>query len=112
MQRFPDGGGKRQISTVGALAPLWSADGRELFFHGLDGTLMSVAVSDAESLTSGALQKLFEFRAAGTLMTPYYSVTPDGKRFLLSATVEVDGSAPLTVVVNWTSLLRSTPAKP
>jgi hypothetical protein len=34
-------------------------------------------------------------------------VTPDGKRFLLSAAVEVDGSAPLTVVVNWTNLLRS-----
>jgi Tol biopolymer transport system component len=107
VQRFPDGGGKRQVSAAGALAPLWSADGRELFFHALNGTLMSVPVSDSESFSIGAPVPLFEFRAAGTLMTPYYSVTPDGKRFLLSATVEVDGSAPLTIVVNWTHLLRS-----
>jgi hypothetical protein len=75
-------------------------------FHALNGTLMSVAVSDAESFSTGAPVSLFEFRAAGTLMTPYYSVTPDGKRFLLSATVEVDGSAPLMIVVNWANLLR------
>jgi eukaryotic-like serine/threonine-protein kinase len=107
VQRFPGGGGKRQISTGGAIAPTWRADGRELFFHALDGKLMTVSVSESESFSTSAPASLFEFRAGGNLMTPYYSATLDGQRFLLSAIVEVDGSAPLAVIINWTDLLRS-----
>ncbi len=35
----------------------------------------------------------------------HYDVTPDGKRFLV-ATVGEGGSAPMTLVVNWTADLK------
>jgi Tol biopolymer transport system component/tRNA A-37 threonylcarbamoyl transferase component Bud32 len=101
VQHFPGGGGKRQVSTSGGLAPLWRGDGRELFFHALDGMLMAVPVENASTMTTRAPVGLFSFRPAGAFITPYYSVTADGQRFLLSAAVENPTDAPLTVLVNW-----------
>ena len=50
----------------------------------------------------GAPAALFEFRASGNAIAPYYSVSRDGQRFLLSAIVETEAAAPLSVIVNWT----------
>ncbi len=41
---FPGDGGGRQVSAAGGLLPRWSADGKELFYAGLDAKLMSVEV--------------------------------------------------------------------
>jgi eukaryotic-like serine/threonine-protein kinase len=38
---FPDFTSKRQISAAGGVQPHWRGDGRELFFLGLDGSMMS-----------------------------------------------------------------------
>ncbi len=105
VQSFPTSGGKRQISTAGGAGPLWRGDGRELYFHAADGTLMAVPVEGGTSFATGASVALFEFRPGGRLLTPYYSATADGKRFLLSTIVETDGAAPLSVVINWSELL-------
>jgi Tol biopolymer transport system component/tRNA A-37 threonylcarbamoyl transferase component Bud32 len=101
VQSFPDRGGKRQISTAGGLAPLWRSDGRELFFHALDGKLMAVHVENGSSMTTGPPAPLFSFLPGGALITPYYSVAAEGQRFLLSTMVESDADAPLSVLVNW-----------
>jgi Tol biopolymer transport system component len=101
VQSFPSGGGKRQISASGGAAPLWRGDGRELFFHAPDGTLMAVPVLHGASMTTGAPIALFSFRPSGAFITPYYSVTADGQRFLLSTVLEGGPGAPLSVLVNW-----------
>ena len=62
---------------------------------------MAVAVKGGTSFEASAPVPLFEFRAGGNLITPYYDVTRDGQRFLLSTIVETEAAAPLTVVVNW-----------
>jgi Tol biopolymer transport system component len=103
VQSFPTGGGKRQVSTGGGIGPHWRGDGKELFYHAPDGNLMAVGVKAGPNFEAGAPAVLFEFRAGGNLITPYYSVTADGQRFLLSTIVEAQAAAPLTVVVNWTA---------
>jgi eukaryotic-like serine/threonine-protein kinase len=101
VQSFPGGGGIRQVSTGGGIGPLWRGDGKELFYHAPDGKLMAVAVKGGASFEAGMPAPLFEFRAGGNVITPYYDVTSDGQRFLLSTIVETEAAAPLTVVVNW-----------
>jgi len=109
VQNFPVGGGKRQVSTYGGIGPHWRGDGKELFYHAPDGKLMAVEVKAGPNFEAGTPVELFEFRAGGNLITPYYSVTADGQRFLLSTIVETREAAPLTVVVNWAAGLNPLP---
>ena len=62
---------------------------------------MSAPVTDSANLAMGAPMTLFEFRPSSSPIAPFYSVSRDGQRFLLSAIVETEANAPLTVVVNW-----------
>jgi eukaryotic-like serine/threonine-protein kinase len=103
VQSFPKGGSKRRVSTGGGGAPRWRWDGKELFYHAPDGKLMAAQVKGGASFEAGTPAPLFEFRAGGFLTTPYYSVTRDGQRFLLSTIVETVSNAPLTMMVNWTA---------
>src|SRR5262249_12768931 len=41
VQGFPEGGGKRQVSTGGGNFPRWRRDGLELFYYAGDGKLMA-----------------------------------------------------------------------
>jgi serine/threonine protein kinase len=86
MQSFPDGGGKRQVSTGGGKGPRWRRDGRELFYYSLEGKLMAVPVRSGENFDMDAAVSLFEFRAG---IPPFhfapYAVTADGQRFMPSA---------------------------
>lgn len=50
---------------------------------------------------------LFSFAPGGNLVTPYDSMTPDGRRFLLSKLVQHGGETPLTVLVDWPAQLRT-----
>jgi hypothetical protein len=101
VQSFPEGGGKRQVSTDGGSGLCWRRDGRELFYHAGDGKLMAVPVSSGESLEVGAAVALFEFRGGTIGVNAPYVVTADGQHFLINAVVETEPNAPLTVVVNW-----------
>src|SRR5262245_25245502 len=110
VQRFPDGGGKRQVSNGGGTGPRWRRDGRELFYYarnGEGGKLMAAQVRSGESFEVDAVVPLFEFKR-GTRMDPFapYAVTGDGQRFLINEMVETNPNAPLTVVVNWAAGLR------
>ena len=62
---------------------------------------MAAQIRSGESFEVDAAISLFEFRSGtvSALWAPY-TVTADGQRFLITATVE-EPNAPLTVVVNW-----------
>ena len=62
VERYPELGNRQQISTGGGRLPLWSRDGRELFFSSLDSRQMfAVAVQSGTTLVAGRPQVLFEF---------------------------------------------------
>jgi WD40-like Beta Propeller Repeat len=113
VQPFPATGSTYQISRDGT-HPLWSADGKELFFAPPNQlTVVSVttqpafAVSNPVSLPRGFLAS----RALGAGARPY-DITPDGKRFIgmIRAGQTVSG-APVTpeiqVVLNWFEQLKA-----
>jgi hypothetical protein len=106
VQGFPEGGGKRQVSTGGGNHPRWRRDGLELFYYAGDGKLMATSVRSGESFDVGAAVSLFEFHAGTTEEYLPYAVTADGQRFLINAVVGMEPNAPLTVWVNWPAGLK------
>jgi len=103
---FPSGGGSRQVSTNGGIAPRWVREGTELIYLALDRSLMSVALKANPTDAPGQPKRVFK-----TLMSTVsdrgtrhqYVVTKDGQNFLINAP---ETPTPITVVLNWTSLLK------
>ena len=101
---FAQPGLKRSVSSGGGRFPVWSRDGRELFYAS-KGQIIAVPVSEGESLRLGAPSPLFEARMTdGGLgfVTPY-DVAPDG-RFMVNRFVERT-APPATVILNWSPSL-------
>ena len=98
-----------QVSTNGGQHPVWARSGDELFYRGLDGSLMQVPVELQPRFVAGTPTKLFEgpyLRGAGRA----YDVSPDGSRFLMIKEGDGpgDGSSPpgIVVVQNWFEELK------
>jgi len=105
VQPFPGPGGKWQISTAGGSMPVWRRDGRELFYLATDRKLMAVpvrigAVFEAESPTP-----LFPTHLKSD-PDRHYDVSADGQRFLITMPLGDESAPPITLVQNWTVLLR------
>ena len=104
VEPFPPVSGKHQISEGGGLYPSWRADGKELFYRQIDGTLMATAVDTSGSFTKGSPRKLFSHGPTGINSRPY-AVAKDGKKFLVAVPQSATTASPLTVMVNWTNLI-------
>jgi len=101
--------GKWQISLDGATDPLWSADGRELFFRSLDGDRLFVAdmsrgpgMAQRQPLMKAPTSAGFEVNAQDRM----FEVSRDGRRFLLSVNANNDMSGDLVVMQNFIGRLR------
>jgi hypothetical protein len=100
---FPRPGGKRLISTSGGSFPRWRADGKEIFYLA-NGTLMAAEVAiKSEGIEVGAIRSL---HIPVTWPHYKYDVSADGQRFLVATPREQKSSTPLTLVQNWTALLK------
>jgi serine/threonine protein kinase len=99
---FPSFAAKRKISSAGGRNPVWARGGREILYRAADGALMSVEIRTGSNLVAGAPKLLF--KAAGP-DSGRFSVTADGKRFLINEPVRKTEGEPsdITVVLNWTA---------
>ena len=106
---YPEGDRKLPVSTGGGTEPVWSRDGRELFYRTEDE--LRVVSVDPESGTIGAGTVLFEDdfvrdESAGAV-SANYDVSLDGDSFMM---IERQGSASsqqtITVVLNWLEELK------
>lgn len=98
--------GQWQVSKDGGQFPLWSADGKEIFFLGPANSLMSAAVTTASGFRAATPQLLFN-KPPGP--NGGWDVTADGKKFLISAAGSADANGAITtitVVLNWQSGLK------
>jgi serine/threonine protein kinase/Tol biopolymer transport system component len=93
-------GGRWQISSKGGDQPRWRRDGKELFYLARDGKLMAVAVTAGATFTAGAPQELFDLRGLRA-MGGNYAAAGDGRRFLITTSLEETSAAPFTVMLNW-----------
>jgi serine/threonine protein kinase/Tol biopolymer transport system component len=108
VESFPQKGQKWQVSTGGGRLPVWSRNGRELYYFYGNDQLMAV---DVKSTVPGRTQspfgvpkKLFKVRIGS--ITPGYDVSNDGRFLLPVAASQQEGAAPMTVVLNWPARLK------
>jgi serine/threonine protein kinase/Tol biopolymer transport system component len=103
---FPGFGSKWQVSRGGGEEPRWRRDGKELFYLAPDGRLMAADVRTAAGFEVGSPIAVFltHPRQPISAMDFFsYDVTPDGQKFLVNTRVDVSNSAPLSVILNWSS---------
>ena len=117
LRTFPEAGGQRQVSVAGGVQPRWKRDGHELFYVAPDGRLMAVPIRtapDTHALEPGPPVPLFPTRlattgtniaTAGFMARAQYAVAADG-RFLMNVAADEAVTSPITVVLNWTALLK------
>ena len=101
--RFPPAG-RWQISTEGGREPMWSRDGRELFYR--NGEKMMVVDVSAGADSPGTPTLLFEgdYDLKIGSGASNYDVTPDGQGFVMIRTPDSQESAgitQITLVQNW-----------
>jgi dipeptidyl aminopeptidase/acylaminoacyl peptidase len=102
---FPTPEGKFQISTDGGRIPVWSRDGRELYFISADNKMMAVKINTAGGkFQAGVPQPLFDVHMVESV-APNFDISKDG-RFLIPTVVGEASNAPMTVVLNWQAGLK------
>lgn len=96
-------GSKIQISNQGGNDPLWSGDGREIFYGNFNAPgypIFSARIRvGTEGIEAEAPMQLFAMPQAPGPHT--WAVTNDGQHFLIERAGRQAGFAPLTVMVTW-----------
>jgi Tol biopolymer transport system component len=100
---FPGPGGRWQVSTQGGNQPVWSRDGRELFYR--DGArVIAATIRTSPTFAVTGRRPLFEDAYVGSnTVDNDYDVLPDGRFALIKSAGE---GAQLIVVANWFDELR------
>jgi len=107
-------GGHWQISSGGGRMPLWSKDGKELFFRTSNrGRLMAVQVQASpgrpDFVYGTPAQALDTSTWGGASVGRPYDISADGRRFLAIIPVTANSAArpTITVITNWFDELRA-----
>jgi serine/threonine protein kinase len=94
---------RSQVSTSGGTNPLWSSDGRELFYVG-SGSIMAVSIKTEPTFILGTPTPLFPNVYEGG-----WDIWPDGKRFLM---IKREAPHKINIVVNsFEELKQRVPSK-
>ena len=95
---FPGEGARVHVSDAGGTEPLWSRDGRTLFYRAREG-LTAVAVTPGAELAVGTRRLVLPSTDAPDQTHPSYDVAPDGSGFLISRLA--GGEVTAVVIHNW-----------
>lgn len=110
VQAFPSTGVRHPVSREETSHPVWRADGKELYVLTVgaarDGFVTAIPIVLGTQVETGVPQ--FLFRAGGPRFSDgqIYSVTSNGDRFLINGRPQRPSLEPLTVIVNWPTILR------
>jgi serine/threonine-protein kinase len=83
---FPPGNGKSTISTGGGQFPMWSRDGREVFYLGLDNRIMTARVTVKDGSFAGDKPRRWSTTQNLDVEPTVNDLdrAPDGKRFVVA----------------------------
>jgi Tol biopolymer transport system component len=101
---FHGPGGRWQVSTAGGRGPRWRRDGKELFYLSADHKIMAVPVRFDPTFQAGSPAALFSVRPPKAWAA--FDVSADGQRFLVDTATGDESSPPLTLIADWTALLK------
>jgi Tol biopolymer transport system component len=113
IQSFPDvNKDKQQVSTNGGQSPIWSPDGKELYYLTRTDNavkILAVTVEKEPILKLGPPKELFQ----GTYLPGSWDIHPNGKKFLMikpPASISATSAGPIprkiNIVVNWFEELK------
>ena len=106
LTRFPHPGAKYQVSQAGGIQPVWSKDGKKLFFLDSGQKINVVDITPtADSVQIGTPKALFQTGIRHSIPTEAYDVTRDGRFLVVNSVVE--STAPVVLVTNWQDELKN-----
>jgi serine/threonine-protein kinase len=108
---FPGPGGKWLISQEGGSEPLWTRNGKQLYYRSLDHKeVWAVDVQTGAGFFASKPRRLLQLTEAMGVAVPMraWDVSPDGQRFLM---VKLEDGKPtpvteLVLIVNWAEDLK------
>jgi len=101
---FPDGGGKRQISTRGGITSFWPP-GKNLYYLEPDWHITAAEVdTQSGNLKVGKSHRIFGDRMIGNTTGAF--VANDSKRWIVAFAVPGENQSPLILTTNWTAMLK------
>src|SRR5206468_8813500 len=105
---FPALDSHHQVTVEGGREPIWSHDGRELFYRS-GREMFAVPVDTGRAFSTGKPVRLFEGRFVSEVLD--YDVAPDGRFLMIKPSEEEQAPAHLNVVLNWVDeLVRRVPS--
>jgi len=110
IERFPELGDRRQVSTAGGQQPRWSRDGHELYYLDRDARrLMVVAVTNKAELRLGRPNTLAEGSFVDLTLGHSYDVAPDGRLVMIrrEAGEAQREATELHIILNWFTELNA-----
>lgn len=106
VRAFPDNGTQVQVSNVGGIVPVWSQNGRELFYRTEDQRIMVVNYAFKEGKFQAEKPRVWSGKQLANIgLGVNLDLHPDGKRFV--ALMPAEGPKPqerqsrVTLVVNF-----------
>jgi len=105
LTRFPHPGAKYQVSKDGGVQPVWSTDGKTLYYLDAFQKLTAVDIEvSGDSLRMGLPRTLFQTGIRHSIPTDGYDVSRDGRFLVLNSITE--STAPVVLVTNWDMELK------
>jgi len=115
VQPYPPTGAKYQVTTDGGVFPMWSQDGKQLFFQNNGGVFIAVDFHGEPAPSFGKPQPLpLNGIVQGVIAFRNFDRSPDGKRWVVivpdsAAGTSANRSRPpsqINVVLNWFEELK------
>jgi Tol biopolymer transport system component len=102
VRSFSSLNGRWQVSTDGGTEPVWSRDGRTLYYRG-SGKLMAVDIAQGPAFTPSAPRVVFDDRFASTqtLSHTCYDTMPDGSLLMVQEAADRIAIKHINVVLNF-----------
>jgi eukaryotic-like serine/threonine-protein kinase len=101
VDRFPTAGARARLTSGGGIEPRWNRDGSEIYFRRGAEIHVVRPVFSGSVPEATASDRLFDARVE----IRAYDVSADGQRFLLNLPAGQTESRPISVIVNWRSLI-------
>jgi serine/threonine-protein kinase len=106
---FPGPGARVQISAAGGIEPVWSPDGKQLYYA-TGNRLMVATLSPEPSVSVVRQDSLFSWASFGTIFSQAtYDIAKDGRFLMIKPN---DTHFQLVVTLNWTAQLATRLGKP
>ncbi|MBN2128879.1 MAG: serine/threonine-protein kinase [Sedimentisphaerales bacterium] len=101
---YPGPGARVAVSPEGGREPLWSPDGKELYYRH-KGRMMAVQIETKSDFKVVSIEPLFDDVYYSCIMSKTCDIGPDG-RFLMLADPHASEQSQIRVVLHWPDLLQ------